>query len=115
MKHFYIWALLFISTIAMAQQDLTVSVIDAATQKPIASSTVILQNKSRNIQVSITSNTQGKVVFRNLEALDGYQVISEETTEYAAATSDLISIRSNQNPNATLVLQKTLPSNWMKL
>ena len=106
MKHFYIWALLFISTIAMAQQDLTVSVIDAATQKPIASSTVILQNKSRNIQVSITSNTQGKVVFRNLEALDGYQVIFNETTEYAASTSDFISIRSNQNPNATLVLRK---------
>lgn len=106
MKQFYIGALLFISTIAMAQQDLTVSVIDAATQKPIASALLILQNKSRNIQVSQTSNTQGKVVFRNLEALDGYQVISEETAEYAAATSDFISIRSNQNPNATLILRK---------
>tara|TARA_R110000868_G_scaffold81946_2_gene231740 strand:- start:49108 stop:52083 length:2976 start_codon:yes stop_codon:yes gene_type:complete len=106
MKHFYIWTLLFISTIAMAQQDLTVSVIDAATQKPIASLTITLQNKSRNIQVSQTSNSQGKTIFRNLEALDGYQVISEETAEYATETSDFISIRSNQNPNVTLVLRK---------
>ncbi|SHM89317.1 TonB-dependent receptor plug domain-containing protein [Flavobacterium chilense] len=106
MKHFYIWALLFISTIAMAQQDLTVSVIDAATQRPIASLTITLQNKSRNIQLSQTSNSQGKTIFRNLEALDGYQVISEETTEYATETSDFVSIRSNQNPNVTLVLRK---------
>lgn len=106
MRHFYICALLFISTIALAQQDLTVSVIDAATQKPIASSTVALQNKSRNIQLTQVSNSQGKVIFRNLEALDGYQVIYDGTTDYTAATSDFISIRSNQNPNATLVLRK---------
>jgi outer membrane receptor protein involved in Fe transport len=106
MKQFYIGALLFISSIAIAQQDLTVSVLDAATQKPIASATVILQNKSRNIQLNQVSYNQGKVIFRNLEALDGYQVIFEETTEYAATTSDFISIRSNQNPNATLILRK---------
>ena len=107
MKQFYICALLFISTIAMAQQDLTVSVIEAATQKPIASTKVTLQNKSRNIQVSQSTNSQGKVVFRNLEALDGYQVVFDETAEYAASTSDLISIRSNQNPNVTLILRKS--------
>ena len=106
MKQFYIGALLFISTIAIAQQDLTVSVLDAATQKTIASATVILQNKSRNIQLNQVSNNQGKVIFRNLEALDGYQVIFEETSEYVAATSDFISIRSNQNPNATLIVRK---------
>ena len=106
MKQFYICALLFISTLAIAQQDLTVSVIDAATQKAIKGSKVTLQNKSRNIQLSQSTNTQGKVVFRNLEALDGYQVISDETGEYATATSDFISIRSNQNPNVTLVLRK---------
>jgi outer membrane receptor protein involved in Fe transport len=105
MKQFYIGALLFISSIAIAQQDLTVSVLDVATQKPIESATVILQNKSRNIQLNQVSNSQGKVVFRSLEALDGYQVIFEETSEYVAATSDFISIRSNQNPNATLILR----------
>lgn len=90
----------------MAQQDLTVSVIDAVTQKPIASSTVILNNESRNIKVIQTSDSQGKVIFRNLEALDGYQIVSEETAKYATETSDFISIRSNQNPYVTLILRK---------
>ncbi len=106
MKHIYIWALLCISTLAMAQQDLTVSVIDAATQKSISNSVIILQNKSRNIQLSQSSNDQGKVIFRNLETLDGYQVIFEATAEYATESSNFISIRSNQNPNVTLILRK---------
>ena len=33
MKPFFLWALLCISTIAFAQEDLTVSVIDFETQK----------------------------------------------------------------------------------
>ncbi|OAB25282.1 TonB-dependent Receptor Plug Domain [Flavobacterium fryxellicola] len=107
MKQFYIWALLCISTIAVAQQDLTVSAIDAVTQKPVSNLAIILENKSRNLQVRQISNTQGKVIFRNLEALDGYQVIVAATQDYAAESSNFIDIRSNQNPNVTLVLRKS--------
>ena len=106
MKQFYIWAMLFISTIAIAQQDLTVSVIDAATQKPVSNLSIILENKSRNLQSSQISNAQGKVIFRNLESLDGYQILFIETQEYSSESSDFISIRSNQNPNVTLILRK---------
>ena len=107
MKQFYIWALLCISTIAMAQQDLTVSVIDAVTQKPVSNLAITLENRSRNLQVRQISNTQGKVIFRNLEALDGYQVSVAVTQDYAAESSNFIDIRSNQNPNVTLVLRKS--------
>ena len=100
--------MLLIPTIALAQQDLTVSVIDAATQKPISNLSIILENNSRNLQVSQISNAQGKVIFRNLEALDGYQVISKDAQEYVAESSDFISIRSNQNPNVTLILRKNV-------
>jgi outer membrane receptor protein involved in Fe transport len=108
MKQFHIWAMLLIPTIALAQQDLTVSVIDAATQKPISDLSIILENNSRNLQVSQISNAQGKVIFRNLEALDGYQVFSKDAQEYVAESSDFISIRSNQNPNVTLILRKNV-------
>ncbi|MBG6062258.1 outer membrane receptor protein involved in Fe transport [Flavobacterium sp. CG_9.1] len=107
MKQFYIWALLCISTIAMAQQDLTVSVIDAVTQKPVSNLAITLENKSRNLQVRQISNTQGKVIFRNLEALDGYQVSAAATQDYRAESSNFIDIRSNQNPNVTLVLRES--------
>lgn len=106
MKQFYIWAVLLISTIAVAQQDLTVSVIDAETQKPIFNIAVTLINKSRNLTVSQITNTQGKAIFRNLEALDNYQVNAMATQDYSSENSNFISIRSNQNPNVTLVLRK---------
>ncbi|TDE05754.1 TonB-dependent receptor domain-containing protein [Flavobacterium sandaracinum] len=107
MKQFYIWALLCISTIAMAQQDLTVSVIDAVTQKPVSNLAITLENRSRNLQVRQISNMQGKVIFRNLEALDGYQVSVAATQDYTAESSNFIDIRSNQNPNVTLLLRKS--------
>ena len=106
MKHLYIWVILCISTIAMAQQDLTVTVIDGATKKIVPNYPITLQNTSRNILLNQISNNQGKAIFRNLEALDDYQVISELSNDFAAETSNLISIRSNQNPNLTLVLRK---------
>jgi hypothetical protein len=49
MKHLYIWVMLCISTIAMAQQDLTVTVIDGATKKIVPNYPITLQNTSRNI------------------------------------------------------------------
>jgi outer membrane receptor protein involved in Fe transport len=106
MKQFFIFALLCISTIAMAQEDLTVSVIDFETQKPISNITVTLLNTTRNISINQTTNVQGKSIFRNVPVLDGYQVLFEETTDYAAESSDILSIRSNQNPNVILVLRK---------
>lgn len=106
MKQFFIWALLCFSTIAFAQEDLTVSVIDFETQKSVSSLIIKLSNPSRNISLQQTTNVQGKAIFRNIPALDGYQVFFEETTDYAAERSDILSIRSNQNPNVILVLRK---------
>ena len=107
MKQCYLYILLLISSVAVAQQDLTVSVIDVETKKPISKLTLILENKSRNLKLTQISNDQGKVIFKNLEALDGYQVSLEANQEYITEESDLISIRSNQNPNVNLILRKS--------
>ncbi len=106
MKQFFIWALLCISTLTFAQEDLTVSAIDSETKKPISSITIKLLNSTRNISLTETTNVQGKAIFRNIPSLDGYQVIFEETSEYAAETTALLSVRSNQNPNVLLILRK---------
>lgn len=107
MKQLFIWALLCISSIAFAQEDLTVSVIDFETQKPIPNLTVKLSNTTRNILLQQNTNTQGKIIFKGLPALDGYQVVFEATADYSSQSSELISIRSNQNPNVSLMLKKT--------
>lgn len=106
MKQFFIWALLCVTTLVSAQEDLTVSVIDFETQKPISNFIIKLSNSTRNSSLLQTTNVQGKAIFRNIPALDGYQVSFEETTDYDAERSDIISIRSNQNANITLVLKK---------
>ena len=106
MKQFFIWALLCFSTIVNAQEDLTVSVIDLETQNAVSSVTIKLTNAARNISLQQTTNVQGKVIFRNIPALDGYQVVFEETTDYATESSDVLSIRSNQNSNVTLIIRK---------
>lgn len=106
MKQFFILAMLFVSAIAMAQQDLTVSVINFETQKPISNLTLILTNTARNLTIQQTTNSQGKATFRSIPALDGYQILFEGTEDFAAQNSEIISIRSNQNPNVTLVLKK---------
>lgn len=107
MKQFFILALLCFTTLVSAQEDLTVSVIDFETQKPISNLTIKLSNSTRNSSLLQTTNIQGKAIFRNISALDGYQVLFEETADYVAERSDIISIRSNQNPNVTLILKRT--------
>ena len=104
MKQFFLFLLLSVTTFAVAQEDLSVSIIDFNTQKPVANLEVLLVNSSRNSSLQQISNAQGKVTFRGIPALDGYQVIFEGTLIYAAQKSELISVRSNQAPNVTLVL-----------
>jgi outer membrane receptor for ferrienterochelin and colicin len=104
MKQFFLFLLLSVTTFAVAQEDLSVSIIDFNTQKPVANLEVLLVNSSRNSSLQQISNAQGKVTFRGIPALDGYQVVFEGTLIYAAQKSELISVRSNQAPNVTLVL-----------
>lgn len=104
MKHFFLFLLLSVTTFAVAQEDLSVTIIDFNTQEPITNLQVLLVNSSRNSTLQQTSNSQGKVIFRGIPALDGYQVIFEGTTVYAAQKSEFINVRSNQAANVTLVL-----------
>ena len=104
MKQFFLFLFLSITTIGIAQEDVSVSIIDFNTQKPLADLEVVLVNSSRNSSTKQISNNQGKVTFRGIPALDGYQVIFEGNTIYAAQKSDLISVRSNQAPTVSLLL-----------
>jgi hypothetical protein len=106
MKKFLVSIISFFSISIYAQQDLTVTVIDKETQQPISNLTLKLTNFSRNLTLEQISNQQGKATFRNLSALDGYQVFFEEAFDYASESSDLFSVRSNQSPSIVLVLRK---------
>ncbi len=106
MKQIFIFTMLFMANLAFAQQDLTVSIFDFETQKTTPNLSVSLKNASRNINIQQTTNQQGKTTFRNLPAINGYEVVFEENAEYFTQSAENISIKSNQSPNVTLVLTK---------
>jgi hypothetical protein len=81
MKQFFLFLLLSVTTFAVAQEDLSVSVIDFNT-KPLANLEILYQNSSLHSSTKQISNLQGKV--KGIPALDGYQVIFEGTAVYAA-------------------------------
>lgn len=104
MKQFLLFFVFSITTLAVSQEDLSVTIIDFSTQKPIPNLEILLINSSRNSSLQQISNNQGKVTFRGIPALDGYQVVFEGTAVFAAQKSDILSVRSNQVSNVTLVL-----------
>ncbi|UOX34278.1 TonB-dependent receptor [Flavobacterium sediminilitoris] len=106
MNKIYILAILLVSTLAMAQQDVTVSILDAETKKTIPNVSVTLQNADRNFKITENTNNQGKIIFRNIAALDGYKIVFEGNNDYFENSSNLFDIRSNQNPTITLLLDK---------
>jgi outer membrane receptor for ferrienterochelin and colicin len=104
MKQFFMFILLSVTTVVVAQEDLSVSIIDFNTQKPIANLEVLLVNISRNSSTNRVSNKEGKVTFRGIPALDGYQVVFDGTALYSAQKSEFINVRSNQAASITLFL-----------
>lgn len=107
MKNIYFLMLLCFSTVAFAQQDLTVSVSDFQTQKPISGITLVLENSLRNIEMQATTNAQGKAVFKSMPSLEGYVAVFEGNDTYAATASQEFAIRSNQSPQINLFLVKS--------
>jgi len=58
MKQLYVWGLLYMSTMAMAQQDLNVSVIETETSEPIPNIDIKLTNQTRGISIVQQTNAQ---------------------------------------------------------
>jgi hypothetical protein len=73
MKQFFLFLLLSATTFAVAQESVTL--IDFNTQNQFR---ILLINSSRNSSLQQISNNQGKVTFRGIPALDGYQVVLME-------------------------------------
>ena len=106
MKNFFIWATLLFVTVVHAQQDISVSVFDAETQKPLSNITISIANTTRNSKIIQVTNSQGMSVFKNIASLDGYQLQFSGNETYDAQESSLIDVRSNQNSSISLLLQK---------
>lgn len=98
----------FFTLNTFAQQDITVKVLTAETGKPLTGISILLQNANRNFKEYQNVNAQGEVIFRNITAIDGYQVVFEGNSEYSMQESELIDVRSNKDFNITFYLNKAI-------
>lgn len=106
MKKLFIWALLLFVAAVNAQQDISVSVFDSETQKPVSNITIIINNTTRNSKITQVTNALGISVFKNIASIDGYQISFLGTDLYEPQESSLIDVRSNQNSTISLLIQK---------
>ncbi|MDV7399217.1 carboxypeptidase-like regulatory domain-containing protein, partial [Arthrospira platensis SPKY1] len=95
--------LLTVAGFLSAQEDLVVSILDLQ-NRPLADVEVVLKNPSRGIELSQTTNAQGRVVFPSLPVVDGYRVFVPASPPYLEETSGEISLRSNQARTIQLIL-----------
>lgn len=98
MKFIKTYIFLLISAIAMAQ-DLSVSVLEFTTLQPVVGVPVSLVNESRGIQLESITDAQGRLIFKSLPALDGYLLTFKGDAIFEPSVSDVINIRSNENPS----------------
>ncbi|MFN7119353.1 MAG: TonB-dependent receptor plug domain-containing protein, partial [Saprospiraceae bacterium] len=104
MRLLFIFINIAFSFTLFAQANLTVSVINVLTDQPLEGIEVKLENTNRSIFKSQITDSQGKVIFKNIPELTGYKVMIAESENYSDAVSEEISIRSNQNPTIQLGL-----------
>jgi len=105
MKRLFTLTFLLLPTLAaLAQADLNATVINYLSNQPVAGAGLLLLNKSRGIEQSRTTDARGTAVFRGLPEVEGYQLVFEGNDQFEASSTELFSIRSNQNPAVQLNL-----------
>ncbi|MBA3986444.1 MAG: TonB-dependent receptor, partial [Flavobacteriales bacterium] len=110
MKKIIFMIFLCLGITVFSQQDFTVTVIDFENNQPISNIEIKLLNESRGISLIETTNESGKVIFRSIPSINGYQVFFEGNDNFGPNFSQKIDIRSNQNPNVQLFLNESLSS-----
>lgn len=95
---------LFFSLTISAQADLTVYVFNILTNESLEGIEVTLVNENRGYTNTLTTNDQGKVLFKNIPEVTGYMVTISESELYFDTKSAEVSIRSNQSPTVQLGL-----------
>ncbi|MBK8516660.1 MAG: TonB-dependent receptor [Saprospiraceae bacterium] len=93
---------------AIGQQDLTVTIFDYLSKTPLSDVSITLENVPRNIIITQATNQKGKSVFKNILSVNEYQVRFDSDGVYKAQKSAIIDVRSNQNTDITLYLEKEI-------
>lgn len=95
-------ALILFSFSAFSQVDLSVSVTNSLTFKPLEDVMVSLENKEIGFKQMLQSNSAGKAVFKAL-SIAGTYTISLINNKYFSEPIDNIQLRANELPSVQIV------------
>lgn len=104
MKKYLLFIALFTGFISLAQEDVTVLVVDFKTNEAVSNVTVKLLNESRGFQRTATTDNNGKAVFTAVPVTNNYTVRIEAFLNYAESNSDPFDIVSNQDRTVQIYL-----------
>lgn len=90
--------------ISLAQEDVTVLVVDFKTNQAVNNVNVKLLNESRGFERTATTDNNGKAVFTAVPATNNYTVRVEAFLDYAESNSDPFDIVSNQDRTVQIYL-----------
>ena len=97
MKKLLFIAFAMITICTVAQEDVTVNVIDFTTNQPVVGVEIILENAQQGIQQKQITNNLGKVFYNSLPVINGYSILFKGNENYTPSTSNSVNIRSNQD------------------
>ncbi len=107
-------SLIFLSLSIFAQVDLTVSVTNTLTLKPLTAIKVKLENKEIGFSQTQSTNSQGKIIFKSLSIAGSYHV-GVEDENYFAETIDNLQFRTNESPSVNLVITEKKSTNLKEI
>ena len=102
LKYVIFLALILFSFAAFSQVDLSVSVTNSLTFKPVDDVMVSLENKEIGFKQTLQSNPTGKVIFKSLSIAGSYK-ISLVTDKYVSESVDNIQLRTNEFPSVQII------------
>ena len=107
-------SLIFLSFSIFAQVDLSVSVTNTLTLKPVNTIKVKLENKEIGFSETQSTNVQGKTIFKSLIIAGNYSVHVEDE-DYFVETIDNIQFRANESPSVNLVITEKKSTNLKEI
>ncbi|HEV8084579.1 MAG TPA: hypothetical protein VGP55_15340, partial [Chitinophagaceae bacterium] len=107
-------SLIFLSLSIFAQVDLSVSVTNTLTLKPVTAIKVKLENTEIGFSQTQSTNAQGKIIFKSLPIAGSYHV-GVEDENYFAETIDNLQFRTNESPSVNLVITEKKSTNLREI
>ncbi len=104
MKFFLPVVLCLLSSVVVGQVDLSVSVTNSGSLKPVTGKKLSLSNPEIGYSSEGVTNNQGRVIFKALALAGSYTVAAVDDSSFFGSQVENLQFRANENPSVNLVV-----------